>query len=291
MSTHTAARGDASVHQIPEQGIALCVLGEVEALGPCGRFAPGGARPGAVLALLAIDAGECVPVDRFLDELWTTGAAARDIKRVQVNIRRLRQALTRIAPDVDAAATVRTRARGYALEIDPADVDAVRFARLVARGQRELDAREPRRAAATLRSALALWRGEPYADYAYEQFVAAEARRLEDLRRYAVELQIEARLALGEHATMVAELDRRIARDPLRERLHALLMIALYRCGRQGDALAAYRAAYTTLVDALGIEPGAELCRLQRAILEQSACLELDGDAARAALATGGQAA
>jgi DNA-binding SARP family transcriptional activator len=290
------AEGDApvtsrAVHGIPERGISLRVLGEVEVLASRGTFAPGGTRPGAVLALLAVEAGASVPVDRFLDELWTTPAAARDVKRLQVNVLRLRRALARIAPDADPAAIVRTRSCGYALVLDPEAIDAVRFARLVARGLRELDGAEPRRAAGTLRSALALWRGEPYADYAYEPFVAAEARRLDELRRCAIEARVEAQLALGAHATVAAELERLVAREPLRERLHALFMVALYRCGRQGEALAAYRAARAALVDALGIEPGPELRRLQRAILEQSAWLEPGAGVAEVLRATGGQAA
>jgi DNA-binding SARP family transcriptional activator len=290
------ADGDATlplraVHQVARGRIALRVLGEVELHGPRGMFAPAGSRPGAVLALLAIDAGEIVPVDRLLDELWTAPAIAGDAKRVQVNVLRLRRALGRIAPDVDPAAAVRTRRFGYALEIEPEAIDAVRFARLVARGRRELGGGDHRRAATTLRGALALWRGTPYGDYVYEPFVAAEVRRLEELRRCAVELRIEAQLALGAHSTVATELERLIARDPLRERLHALRILALYRCGRQGEALSAYRAAHATLDDALGIEPGPELRRLQRAVLEQSTWLELGREAVPAAPATGDQAA
>lgn len=294
MDAYKDPRGAAgrALHHVPEQGIVLRVLGDVEVTGSHGTVAFGGTRPGAVFALLAIDAGECVPVDRLLDELWRSGAAPCDVKRVQVNVLRLRRAIARVAPDIDAAAVVRRRASGYALQIEGAvAVDAVRFADLVARGRRELGARDPGRAATTLRCALALWRGEPYADYAYEPFVAVEARRLEELRRDAVELSVEARLAVGEHAAVAGELERLVSRDPLRERLHALRMVALHRCGRQGDALSAYRAARAALVETLGIEPGSELRRLQRAILDGSACVELDDGAARRPPATGDQAA
>ncbi len=294
LRTHAAgepAAGVHAIHALRTPGIGLRVLGEVEVGGRDGLFAPAGARPGALLALLAIHAGECVAVDRIIDELWTTQAAPRDVKRVHVNVSRLRWAIARIAPDVDATTVVRTRRSGYALELDPDAVDAVRFTRLVARARQELAGGDPRHATVTLRSALALWRGEPYGDYAYEQFAAPEICRLEDLRSCAVELLAEAQLALGAHATMVAELERLIARHPLHERLYGLLMVALYRCGRQGDALEVYRAAHRTLVDALGIEPGPQLRRRHREILDQCPSLELAGDAADAGRLVRGQAA
>jgi DNA-binding SARP family transcriptional activator len=255
--------------------IALRVLGEVELAGPRGTFSPGSARPGALLALLAIHAGECVPVDRLIDELWTSDARSSAVKRVQVNVLRLRRALGAVAPDVDPAALVRTGARGYSLELDPDRIDAVCFERLLGRGRGELAAGDPRRAAATLRDALALWRGTPYADFAYEPFASAEIRHLEELRACALELWAEAELALGGHAALAPKLERLVARDPLRERLRALLMVALYRCCRQAEALAVYQSARNDLVDGLGIEPGLELRALQRAILDQSPSLEL----------------
>jgi DNA-binding SARP family transcriptional activator len=255
--------------------ITLRVLGEVEAVGPCGTFAPGRTRPGALLAMLALHAGECVAVDRIIDDLWPAQAAGAGVKRVQVNVVRLRRGLARVAPDVDPAAVVRTRSCGYSLQIDPDRIDAVRFARLVIRGRSELDAGDPARAAASLRDALVLWRGDPYADHAYEPFAAPEIRRLEELRACALEAWAEAELACGAHATMAPELERLVSRHPLRERLRALLMVALYRCCRQSEALAAYHAARHALVEGLGIEPGLELRDLQRAILDQSPALEL----------------
>jgi DNA-binding SARP family transcriptional activator len=257
--------------------IELRVLGEVTVTGAQGTFAPGRARPGALLALLAIHAGECVPVDRLVDELWPGHESSQGAKRVQVNVLRLRRALERVVPGLDGAAVVRTRSRGYALQVDPESLDAVRFARLVSRGRGELDAGDAARAAGTLRAALALWRGDPYAGYGYECFAAAEIRRLEELRACALEGWAEAQLELGAHATIAAELERLVARHPLREHLHALLMVALYRCRRQGEALAAYQVARSLLVDGLGIEPGLELRGLQRAILAQSPALELAG--------------
>jgi DNA-binding SARP family transcriptional activator len=267
-------------------GIRLRVLGEVEAAGERGTFAPGRARPGAVLALLAIHGGDPVSPERLADELWTGAAAsgAAGVKRVQVNVLRLRRTLAGIAPGVDPGTVIRTRSWGYSLDVDAERVDAVRFARLVDRGRLELEWGDAGRADVTLSEALGLWRGEvAYADYCYESFAAAEIRRLEELRGYATESWVEARLQLGRHASMIAELERLVARDPLRERLRAQLMVALYRCSRQADALAAYQAARTVLVDRLGVEPGRELRGLQDAILAQSPALELAGGPGRPA--------
>jgi DNA-binding SARP family transcriptional activator len=261
-----------STHRYTE--LEIRVLGDIELRGPHGTHAPGNSRPGAVLAMLAMHAGQIVSLDRLVDELWTAERATAGVKRVQVNVLRLRRALAQVAPSLDPAILVRTRSHGYCLEVDPDAIDAVRFARLIVRGRAELDAGDPARAAATLRDALALWRGEPYADFAYEPFAAAEIRRLQELRAYATELWAEAELALGEHALLAPELERLVARDPLRERLRALHMVALYRCRRQSEALAAYHAARRALVDELGIEPGSELRSLQRAILDQSPSLD-----------------
>jgi DNA-binding SARP family transcriptional activator len=254
--------------------VALRVLGEVEAIGERGTFSPGGARPGAVLALLVIHAGESVSVDRMMEELWTAASPMPGAKRVQVNVLRLRRGLAGVAPSLDPAALVRTRSRGYSLELDPDCIDAVVFARLVACGRAELDAGNPSQAAATVGHALAIWRGAPYAGYAYESFAAVEIRRLDELRTFALETRAEAQLALGAHAAMVVELRHLVARHPLREHLRALLMVALYRCGRQSEALAAYQEARGVLVDELGVEPGSELRELQQAILVHSPTLE-----------------
>jgi DNA-binding SARP family transcriptional activator len=264
-----------SLHAPRAGALEIRVLGEVEAVSRCGTFAPGRARPGALLAMLVIHAGECVPVDRLVDELWSAESPARGAKRVQVNVLRLRRGLAQVAPEVEPGALIRTRSHGYSLEIDPDSLDAARFARLIARGRSELDCGDPARGAATLREALALWRGRPYGGYAYESFAAPEIRRLEELRTWGLEAWAEAELALGAHATMVPELERLVTRHPLCERLHALLMIALYRCRRQSEALAAYHRARAALVDGLGLEPGSELRALQSAILGQCPSLEL----------------
>ena len=160
-----------------------------------------------------------------------------------------------------------TRGRGYELQLPDDDVDAVRFEHLV----------EERRA----REALALWRGEPLADVADEPFAAAEIRRLEDLRLRAAEMAIDADLEAGRHAEVIGELDALVAQHPLRERLHSRRMLALYRSGRQSEALEAYREARSALVEEIGVEPGAELRRLHDAILAQDPALDLQAPATR----------
>lgn len=282
---YDSAMTRAADHASATDAIALRLLGELEVTGAGGTFAPGAARPGALLALLAIRSGESVTVDELIDELWTAHAPSPAVKRVHVNVLRLRRALAAVAPGIDPAAVVRTRARGYSLEIDPERIDAMRFGRDAERGRAELEAGDPARAAATLRAALALWRGRPLADYAYESFAAAEIRRLEELRTDALEVWIEAELALGRHAAMAHEIERLVARHPLRERLRELHMVALYRCSRQSEALVVYQSARSALVEGLGIEPGRQLRSLQRAILEQHPSLELLPAGARAATA------
>ncbi|MBJ7328356.1 MAG: AfsR/SARP family transcriptional regulator [Solirubrobacteraceae bacterium] len=257
----------------PRASYRVRMLGEVEVEGPRGTYAPAAARPGALLAMLAIRCGQTVTADELIDALWATpGAAAH--KRLHVNVLRLRRALATVEPDSDPAAFVRTRPRGYALDIDPESIDAVCFERDLSRGRAELEAGDPARASDTLRTALATFRGGALADYAYETFAQAEIQRLDELQADAFELWAEAELALGRHRSVVGELERLVTAYPLRERPRELLMVALYRCSRQSDALAAYHQARRALVDGLGIEPGRRLQGLQQAILEQSLALQ-----------------
>lgn len=249
------------------------LLGEVEAEGAHGVYAPAAARPGALLALLATRHGETVTADELIDALWAAPGTAPH-KRLHVNVLRLRRALTSVAPGIDPAAVVRTRARGYVLDVDPGCIDAVRFERGLTQGRAELAAGNAVRASGTLRDALSCWRTRPLVDYAYEAFAQAEIRRLEEHYADAFELWAESELTLGRHRGLVGELERLVAAHPLRERPRELLMVALYRCSRQSDALAAYHQARRALVDGLGIEPGRRLQGLQRAILDQSPALQ-----------------
>ena len=156
-----------------------------------------------------------------------------------------------------------TRANGYVLQLGPDDVDVQRFERSVSAGERALAAGEPDRAAQRLRQGLALWRGPPLADFTYEPFAQQEIARLDELRMVALEQRIDADLALGRHAQVVGELEALVREHPLRERIRGQLMLALYRCGRQAEALEAYRDGRRHMSDELGLEPGPELRELE----------------------------
>ena len=220
------------------------------------QIALGGGKPRALLAMLALDAGSTVSTERLIAGLWGERPPATATKLVQVYVSQLRKAL---AAGGDGAEIV-TRGRGYELRVGPDAVDAGRFERLVAGG--------------AAREGLALWRGPALDDVADEPFAGAEIRRLEELRLAALELAIEHDLNHGRHLEVVPELEALVSAEPLHERLHAQRMLALYRSGRQSDALAAYRQARAALVDAIGVEPGAELRRLHEAILRQDPSLE-----------------
>jgi DNA-binding SARP family transcriptional activator len=246
------------------------ILGPFEVLAEGRDVVPAGSKRRALLALLVLHANETLTVDRLVDQLWGERPPAAAAKTVQMHVSRLRKALS---TGSGAGAAIATRERGYQLQLDPERLDACRFERLVDEGGAELATGHPERAASVLESALSLWRGTPLADLAYEPFAQREIARLEDLRVRALEQLVEARLALGRHAEVVAQLETLIADHPYREQLRAQLMLALYRCDRQADALQAYQDARRTLVEELGIEPSERLRELERAILSQDARL------------------
>jgi DNA-binding SARP family transcriptional activator len=223
----------------------------------------GAGKQRALLAILLLHANEVVGTDRLLDELWGESPPATAGKSIQLYVSRLRKEL--------GEGRLVTRAPGYVLRVDPSELDAARFERLV----KEARVADPERAEPKLRAALALWRGPPLADFAYEPFAQAEIARLEEARLEALELRIGADLAAGRHAELVGELEAVVAGHPLRERLWAQLMLALYRASRQAEALEAYRGARRALSDELGLEPGAELKQLEQAILQQDPSLDL----------------
>ena len=247
------------------------ILGPLEALDEGQQVPLGGSKLRAVLALLLVHRGETLSSDRLIDELWGEEPPATAAKTLQVHVSRLRKALARGSGD--AAEVVVTSPHGYGLEIDPEQVDAHRFERLLGQGRGELAAHRPARALSVLEEALALWRGPVLADLSYEAFAQAEIARLEDLRVAALEQLIEAKLALGSHAEVVGQLETLIVEHPYRERLRAQLMLALYRSDRQADALQAFQDARLKLVEELGIEPGERLRELEGAILAQDAAL------------------
>ena len=247
------------------------ILGPLEVVDEGRAVSLGGSRQRALLALLLLHANETLSTDRLIDELWGEHPPPTAARIVHVQISRLRKALA--GGGGQAAATLVTRERGYELTLARAQLDSHRFEDLIADGGRELAAAGPDRAAAALERALSLWRGAPLADLAYERFAQSEIARLEELRITALEQLVDAQLALGRHAEAVGRLQSLIGEHPYRERLRAQLMLALYRCERQADALQAYQDARRTLLDELGIEPGERLRELERAILAQDPAL------------------
>ena len=218
----------------------------------------------ALLALLALRAGEVVSTDRLVEELWGGEPPKAALGSLQNLVSELRKTL--------GAELLVTRPPGYLLALDRDRIDAHRFERLASIA-READRPEAR--AAALRDALALWRGPPLADLAFESFAQAEISRLDELRAGAREELFAAELELGHHTRLAAELEAFVAEHPLRERPRGQLMLALYRSGRQADALEAYRQARETLVEELGIDPSSELQQLEQAILRHDSALEL----------------
>jgi DNA-binding SARP family transcriptional activator len=226
-----------------------------------------GARQRALLAILLLHAGEVVASDRLMDGLWGERPPAAGHTALRVRVSQLRRAL---GPGGELLVT---QPPGYALRIEPGQLDLSRFEQMVGDGERALGAGDPERAVDLLVEALGLWRGTPLADLPYAPFAQAPVVRLEELRLAALELRVDAELALGHHRRLVAELQELVAEHPLRERLWGQLMLALYHDGRQADALAAYGAARTRLVEEIGIEPGRPLQDLQRRILAQDPTL------------------
>jgi len=233
---------------------------------------PGG-KARLLLAALLVNSNRVVSTDRLFEILW--GAEVPDSAQnlLQTYVSRVRDALEPERLRRAASRHLVTREPGYLLAVDRDRIDAVRLERLAAKGRRAL-ADAPDAAAATLREALALWHGDPLADFTFEPFAQADIARLTELRLAATEERVQADLALGAHAELCGELIQLVAQHPLRERLWGQLMVALYRSERQADALAAFRELRATLVDQLGIEPSPALARLNEAILNQSPELE-----------------
>ena len=229
-------------------------------------MAIGTGRQRALLALLVLRANELLESDRLVEELWGESPPPTAHKMLHNQVSGLRQVLGRNG-------RLETHGSAYRLNVAPGERDVDRFEELVARGRAEMQS-DPERAAEDLRQALGLWRGPALADLAFESFAQTEIARLEERRWAAFEARVDAELALGRHADLVAELEAAVAEQPLRERLHGQLMLALYRCGRQAEALEAYRRARATLVEEIGVEPHAELRALQESILAQDPALD-----------------
>jgi DNA-binding SARP family transcriptional activator/pimeloyl-ACP methyl ester carboxylesterase len=243
------------------------ILGSLEVRVDGGPVALGGPKPRGLLAVLLLHANQPVSAERLAVALWGEEAPAAAVKTIHVHVSRLRRAL-------GEPGLLTTTPAGYRLRVLPGELDAERFAQLSEEAHLALADGRPERAASAARDALSLWRGPALAEFAFEAFAQAEARRLEEERLAALEVRVEADLAVGRHGELVGELQERVAAHPLRERLHGQLMLALYRSGRQSDALQAYRQARDVLVEQLGIEPGSELRALERAILAHDPALD-----------------
>lgn len=247
----------------------LGILGPLEVRVDGTAVALGGTRQRALLAVLALHAGEVVSTDRLVDELWGERPPATAVHTVQVFVSRLRGALG------EAAKRLVTQPPGYLLKAGGDEIDATCAERLYDTARAEqLVAGDAAGAVTRLREALALWRGPALADFTYEPFAQAAIARLEELRLSCREELIEAQLSLGRHAEVIYDLEALVREQPFRERPHGQLMLALYRCGRQADALEAYRTARQGLVEELGVEPSKSLRELEEMILGQDEALD-----------------
>jgi DNA-binding SARP family transcriptional activator len=244
------------------------ILGPLEAFDGERELSLGGSRQRAVLALLLLHENEAITRDVLVDELWGEDPPPTAVKVLQNCVSALRKELPA------GTETLRTIGGAYELRVAADELDRDRFERRLADGRAALATGDSAEAAERLRDALALWRGSPLSDFSYEPFAQNEITRLGELHIAAVEDRIEADLALGRHSELVPELESLVTRHPLRERLRGQLMLALYRAGRQAEALEAYRSARRTLLADLGIEPGRALHELERAILAQDPTLE-----------------
>ncbi len=278
MTTLRDAGQPDGAHLPPAGGGAYCSLVQFQLLGPLDvtidgqRLSLGGPKQRLVLAHLLIRANEIVSAELLIDEIW--GEEPPDAARgsLQSYVSHLRKAL---GPE-----RLEGRAPGYVLHVPAADIDAARFESLVTQARRRLRT-DPSAAARALRDALALWQGEPLADLPAERSLQAEIERLSEMRLAALEDRLEAELSLGLHNELVPEFEQLIRRHPLRERLGGQVMLALYRAGRQAEALAAYHRLRGALQSQLGVDPSPSIEALQRRILNQDPSLQLRGEPLR----------
>ena len=247
------------------------ILGPLEVRVDGAVVAVGGPRQRALLALLLLNANRVVSRERLVAELFGDGSATA-ARRLNVQISRLRKTLG------DDERLV-TRPPGYLLCVEEGQLDLEAFERLSAEGLQAREDGDPERTARILRSAESLWRGRPLADLEFERFARVEIERLEELRLATVEERVDTELALGRNGPLVSELESLVAEHPLRERLRGQLMLALYRSGRQADALEVYRKGRAVLVEQLALEPGPRLRELEQAILRQDGSLEVEARA------------
>ena len=242
------------------------MLGPLEALEDGNPIPLPAAKPRALLGTLLLSSNRVVSVGRLVDDLWGEEPPETATKALQGYVSQLRKAL--------GADRVLTQAPGYSVRVEAGELDLDRFERLVREGRELLAAGDSKKAAGRLEKALELWRGAPFAEFEAEPFAREAEARLEEARLGAVEDRIDADLALGRHDRLVPELEELVRREPLRERPRGQLMLALYRAGRQADALELYRRTRETLNEELGIEPSPALQELERRILQHDPELE-----------------
>ena len=249
------------------------ILGPLEVLEEGHSLALAAGKQRALLAILLLRANEVVSSDELIDGLWGERPPASAAKSIQIYVSQLRKIIGGHVDEAGLNGILITRPHGYELRVEPGELDLHRFDRLVQEGRDALEAAQPADAAAKLREALSLWRGPPLADFTYEPFARPEIARLEEIRLVALEDRIEADLALGRHANVIGELEAQVTKHPFRERLRGQLMLALYRSGRQAEALELYQQTRRLLRDELGLEPSPALQELERAILRHDPAL------------------
>lgn len=248
----------------------LRVLGPLQVSTGDRVWSPGGPKERRLLAILVLNIGEVVSVDALAEALWEGDPPRSAVKTLQVYVTRLRAALA--ARDVDAD-LIRTVGRGYRLALAADAVDALAFAQRVRRARQALDDGAPQEAERQLVDAFGLWRGEPYGEFADGGWFAAEAQRLTEIRLAGLDVRLAAGLALGRDADVVAEAQALCAAHPMHEQFWVHLVTALYRSGRQADALAALRRVRTLLAEEIGADPGVDLRALERRVLSQDPAL------------------
>jgi DNA-binding SARP family transcriptional activator len=243
------------------------ILGPLEVRGPGGPVELGGEKPRVVLAVLLLHPNERVSTDRIVTALWGEKVPGDPQRTVQVHVSRLRKALG--DPD-----RIRTSGGGYAIQIAPGELDLERFGVLLEEGRGELARGKSEHAATVLREALSMWRGAPLEELPFDAGSEVELAQLDERRLTALELRIDADLASGQDGELIAELQQLVLAHPTRERLTAQLMLAMYRAGRQTEALDAYQETRRVLVEDYGVEPGPDLSELQAAVLRQDESLD-----------------
>ncbi len=256
--------------------LEFLILGPVE-VRVDGRALPlKSAKQRSILCVLLVNTNRVVSSDELIDRVWGNDPPATAPNLLQVHISNLRKVLEPQRSKGDKSGVLVTRPPGYMLRLLPEQLDSAKFERLVKEGQAANSSRRYEEAAARLSEALSFWRGNALADLAYEDFAQAEAARLAEIRLVAIEERFDAELALGRSGALVADIEAAIAEHPLRERLRGQLMLALYRAGRQADALEAYQRARQMLVDELGVVPSPAMQELERSILNQDPSLDVE---------------